>query len=763
MIFSKSQDTPGNGNGLTPTARLARWSAAHRWWVLGASVLVLVLAVFASTTFTTQLLDEGNAGEGEAAVGADLVNDRFEFNSAPSEQLVFLSETLTVDDPVYRSTVENVVSNLRTLPEVESVTSYYDNGDPAMVSAGRNVVLAQVVIAGHEDDAHKKVDAITSTVRAAAAANSGFEITVAGITSLEKQTQDISKDDMARVLMITIVLGLVILLIAFRALVAAVIPLVLAVGAIIAAVGIATLVSQAYPLSEVYIDMVFLMGLAVGIDYSLFIISRYRFERKAGRAKLDAITVASNTTGRAVFYAGITVMLSLAGLMLTQNPIFISLALGAIIVVLFTVIGSLTLLPAVLSVLGDNINRLRVPIIGRESKGGAGFWGAISDRVLARPAVFAAVTAGALVALSIPMLSLNLGFNAGADAYDDAVEGKRALEILEENFTAGLASPAYVVVDHSNVNSPEVQASVANLLDQVNRDVAYFAPFVTNVNPQGDLLYIEVPIAGAIDDDVSKDAITHLRDDIIPAAFEGSSAQVYVSGQTAGSMDFTEQMISATPIVFAFVLGLAFLILLAMFRSVVIPAKAIILNLLSVSAAYGVVVLVFQDGVGQSITGFQSTGVIGAWLPLFLFAILFGLSMDYHMLLLNRIKEAYDRGASNEESVSSGIRATAGTITSAAAIMVGVFGAFALGSEVGMQQFGVGLGVAVLLDATIIRVILLPAIMKLLGDSNWYLPSWLEWLPKVTPEAEPAAAPAPVSPSYIDSTDVQVNPAQGDG
>ena len=287
-------------------------------------------------------------------------------------------------------------------------------------------------------------------------------------------------------------------------------------------------------------------------------------------------------------------------------------------------------------------------------------------------------------------------------------------------------------------------------MQRVEEEDAFLGPFPTRVNEAGDLLRINVPVAGKIDDEESENSLKLLREEIIPEAFAGTNANVYVSGATADSVDFRDHMYERAPYVFAFVLGLSFLLLLVMFRSVVIPVKAILLNLLSVGAAYGVLVMVFQWGWGISIMGSEASGVVEAWLPLFLFGILFGLSMDYHMLLLNRIKEVYDDGESNEAAVSLGIRLTAGQITSAAAIMVGVFAAFASSRVLGLQQFGVGLAVAVFIDATVIRVILLPASMKLLGDRNWYLPSWLDWLPKVTPGETPLAGdrqPGSANPS----------------
>ena len=701
---------------------------------------MLVLAVVASSTFAPKLLDETEFAEGESGEAVRLLEQRFDNGGAPTEQLVFSHPSLDVSDPVYRSTVEELVQELRAMPEVSAVVSYYEVGDPRLVSADQHVLRVQVEIADIEASDNDKIDAILETVYAARpeASAGGFYIGMAGDRSVLKQVEDLSEEDLGRVLMVTLVLALVMLLLVFRAVVASLIPLALALGAITTAMGIAALVSQAYPLAEGYEILVSMLGLAVGIDYSLFIISRFRYERQAGREKLEAITVASNTTGRAVFYAGVTVVVSLAGLALTNNPVFTSMALGVIFVVLVTIVGSLTLLPAVLSVLGDNVNRLRVPLLGR-ANGNGGLWSAITKRVLARPAIFATVTVAALVALAAPVSSLDLAFLTGSQALHNAVDAKQAVRLLEEHFSGGLATPALVVVDAPDVSAPEVEASVARLVQLVDQDGAFLGPFETVVNPAGDLLFVQVPLTG--DREAAERGVELLRDEINPEAFDGSGAQAYVTGITAVSMDFTDAMYRSMPYVFGFVLGLAFLLLLVMFRSIVIPVKAILLNLLSVASAFGVLVMVFQWGWGVSLLGSVAPGVIGAWMPPILFTIVFGLSMDYHMLLLNRIKEAYDQGHSNDESVSVGIRLTAGQITSAGAIMVGVFGTFALGRNIDGQQFGLGLGVAVLIDATIIRSVLLPASMKLLGDWNWYLPNFLRWLPDLRVEAtEPVEA-----------------------
>jgi RND superfamily putative drug exporter len=332
------------------------------------------------------------------------------------------------------------------------------------------------------------------------------------------------------------------------------------------------------------------------------------------------------------------------------------------------------------------------------------------------------------LAVAIPAATLELSFASGSDSLNDAVPGKKAMQILEDNFSAGLAAPAYVIVEASDINAPAINNSVDKLISAMTQNEMFTPPFNVVKNEAGNLLYVEVPTVAGVDEAAVEESVRFLRSEIVPEAFAGSVANTYVSGQAAASVDFTDQMVSTAPYVVGFILGLAFLLLLVMFRSIVIPFKAIVLNLLSVGAAYGVVVMVFQWGWGISLLGSESTGVIEPWLPMFLFAILFGLSMDYHMLLLNRIKESYDQGYSNDEAVSHGITFTAAQITSAAAIMVGVFGTFALGRSIGTQQMGLGLGVAVLIDATLIRTVLIPASMKLLGDRNWYLPSWLEWL-----------------------------------
>ena len=731
-----AENQPSNSSiKLSITGIVASWCARHRWPVLTLSVVVILLAILSMSTLEAKILEDDNPDVTESGRAASISDERFRVQGVPdqaprrgpTELVIFSNPSLHVDDPSFRLMVERVTESLAALPDVASLESYYDTNNSDLVSDDGHAVLAVVEITPGQSVS--KIDTVMEAVRSVDSEADDFEIAMTG--NISEQQDRLLEEDFARILLVSLGLGMVILVLAFRSLVAAAVPLILAIWAIVSALGVATLVSQQYALVDVYAEIVLLMGLAVGIDYSLFILSRFRFERSSGRPKLEAISVASNTTGRAVVYAGITVVLSLGGLMLTNLDIFISLSLAAIIVVLIAVIGSLTLLPALLSILGDNINKLPIPFLGRGDDRG-GVWGTIAATVLNRPAIFASATVLLLVGLALPTASLDLGFNSGADSLHDAVEGKRALVLLEEHFTSGFTAQASVVVDAPDVHTPDIEASVAALLERLDEEKAFFGPFRAIVNAAGDLLIIRVPLAGKIDDKESEDAVKLLREDIIPDIFTTAAiTQIYVGGDTAEGIDFRRYMYSRALYIFGFVLGLSLILLLVMFRSIVIPIKAIVLNLLSVAAAYGVLVMVFQWGWGIGLLGSEATGVIEAWLPLFLFAILFGLSMDYHMLLLSRIKEAHDRGAPNEESVLMGIQSTAGQITSAAAIMVVVFTAFALGRIIGLQQFGVGLGVAVLIDATVIRSVLLPATMKLLGNRNWYFPKWLEWLPKL--------------------------------
>ncbi len=636
---------------------------------------------------------------------------------------------------------------------VAETSTHYDTGlaradSPFVAENGTGgddtFALVQIQSQAVEDADIDNIDLVLDEVEEAVQESEGFEILIGGDVSLEKQLTEIIEEDFSRASVINLPITFIILILAFGAVVTAVVPIVLAFAAIIVALGLLQVISQGSPLLEVYIQVVLLIGLATGIDYALFTITRYRSERSAGLSKEDALRVASGTSGKAIVFAGTTTVFAVAGMFLVNDVIFTSLGLASIVVVLCALACAMTLLPAMIAMLGDNVDRLTIPFLGRSRSGGEGAWGWIIDRALKHPLIFAVITIGLLVAIAAPTLTLNLGFN-GPRSFPRDAEGTKALIALEESFTLGLVQPAVVVIDageKQNIFSAETNSATNRLVDLVNDDI------VSDANPDalygriarepeyndaGDTGLVFIPVNGDSGEQRAIDAVNNLRDEIVPAAFGDSSARAIVAGATAGNIDFRNNYESRAPIVFAFVLGLAFIILLMTFRSLVIAVTAIVLNLLSVFAAYGLLVLVFQEGwLLEGVLDFEATGIIESWLPLFLFSLLFGLSIDYEMFVMGRIKEEYERGATTQEAIAKGVKGTAGVITNAAAIMVAVALIFAFTRDIGLKQFGFGLAVAIFVDATIIRAFVLPTTMKLLGEWNWYLPSWLNWIPSIS-------------------------------
>ena len=547
-------------------------------------------------------------------------------------------------------------------------------------------------------------------------------------------------------LRLTLPLTFLILLIAFGAVVAAVIPLILATTALLAAFGILGLYSQVSAVSPYASQLVVLIGLAVAVDYSLFMLTRFRTERRHGRPKLSAIHVASNTAGRAVFFSGLAVAISIGGLFLLDDPLFRSMAVGTIAVVLVAVIGSLTFLPATLAILGDGVNRLRIPFLGRPRDEGSGIWATLVNAVMRRPVVAAVGSAALLIFLASPVLRLRMG-QTDFTSFPDSLEGVQAVNLLNEKWPSGGTLELDVVV--TNADQPATKTALAKLNDDLLAIDGVNEPAKPFTSADGKVAMLTYAMNGGENDVRNQDIVRTIRSTTAPNALASASpgTRVYVSGDAAYTLDVVTFYSNGMPEVMAFVLTLSFLLLLIAFRSLVIPIKAIILNLLSTAAAFGVLVWVFVDGHGADLLGFKP-GPIEAFVPVFIFTILFGLSMDYHVFILTRIKEARDRGMSSNDAVARGISITSGTITSAAAIMVVVFSVFVTLELTVIKQLGLGLAVAIFLDATIVRSILLPATMRLLGDWNWWLPRWLSWLPHVTVEGElpetddePVAAP----------------------
>jgi RND superfamily putative drug exporter len=565
-----------------------------------------------------------------------------------------------------------------------------------------------------------------------------------GEASSDKALSKAFEDDFKKAETTSLPITLIILVLAFGSLVAAGIPLLLAISAVMATLGLLGPVSQLMPLEESITSVVLLIGLAVGVDYALFYLRREREERAAGRSEEAALEAAAATSGRAVLISGLTVMVAMAGMFFAGASTFSGFATGTILVVAVAVLGSLTVLPAVLSKLGDRVEKGRVPIIGKRKRSGGDsrVWGFVVDRVMRRPLVAAVAAGGLLVALSIPAFSMHTA-QPGLDTLPRDIGVVQTYDRIQQHFP-GEELPASVVIEADDVNSAEVQAGIREMTSRAVASDGFHGPADVEVSADGTVADVELPIVGDGTNERSVAALEDLRGEIIPTSFEGvAGARANVTGMTAGTEDFNHAMKSNVVYVFAFVLGAAFLLLLVTFRSIVIPIKAIVLNLLSVGAAYGVLKLVFQDGHGESLLGFESTGAITSWLPLFLFVVLFGLSMDYHVFILTRIREAVDNGMRTEDAVAHGIKSTAGVVTSAAVVMVAVFSIFGTLSMIEFKQMGVGLAAAVLIDATIIRGVLLPAAMALLGERNWWLPKRLDWLPKISQEtsaAEPAKA-----------------------
>ena len=546
--------------------------------------------------------------------------------------------------------------------------------------------------------------------------------------------------------------ALIILLLVFGAVVAGLIPLVLAILSIVVALALTAIVGQFFELSVFVQNMIFGMGLALGIDYSLFILSRFREERSQGKEKLQAIEMAGATASRAVLFSGLAFVLAMFGLELVPNTIMRSLATGAILVGIVSVVAALTLLPAVISLLGDRINAGRIPYFGRKASEAteSRFWGRIVGAVMRRPVVSLVAAVALLLACAVPILSYKTG-EAGISTLPDRFESKQGFLLLNEEFPGQTIDPVQVVVD-GNTESDELKAAVVGLESEL-ADRPIFGSATQETSHGHDLLVLTVPVAGDPLSDEAVAAVRELRSELIPTVFEGSGIPVYVGGSTAEEIDYFDVMDRWLPIVFVFVLALSFILLTVAFRSVVVPATAIAMNLLSVGAAYGLLVLVFVKGVGNEIFGFQQVDAIEAWVPLFLFAVLFGLSMDYQVFLLSRIREKFSESGDNDLAVSFGVGSTARLITGAALIIIAVFSGFARGDLVMFQQMGFGIAVALLIDATIVRSVLVPASMKLLGRWNWYLPTWLEWLPDVHVEGGSRAresgppTPAPARPS----------------
>lgn len=742
------------------TSRISASSAKHPWRTIGFWLVLLVVgaacaALFLSDGLTTEIELLNNP---ESVQGQNLLEERMGYETPLTETIVVSSDSLTVDDPEFKGVVDGVFAQLATMPELvdqdpAKTIDYYDAAaasDPGtqaqaaqLVSEDRSTLLIPVTLIGELDETNDAAEGYIDAIEAQG--NDAIRVDSVGDMTTNHTFSTISEEDLIRAEVVGLPIALIVLMVVFGAVVAALIPVGSALAAVAIATGIAALVGLRFDLSFFITNMISVIGLAVGIDYALFVIERYREERRRGLSKQEAIARAGGTATKAVVFSGLTVVFALLGLFLMPNSVFRSLGLGAILAVLVSVGAILTLIPAIVSLLGDRIDWPRrrnydamdhaQVIQDQEVEQQHGFWGRAAHLVMARPWPALVLGAGILIALAIPFFSMKTGF-AGVESLPES-DVKDAFVLLDEKFTTGRLAPVDIVIDTDRSDATE--AATTTLADTLASDsgIASVGPVVWN--DAGDLAWIQATLTTSPNEDASYDEIRRLRSDVIPAAFPSDDGSVYVSGQSAGNVDFLNTTETWTPRVFLFVLGLSFLLLMVAFRSIVVPATAIVMNLLSVGAAYGVLVLVFQRGHLTGLLGFDQTPVIEAWIPIFLFCVLFGLSMDYQVFLLSRIREFYDQTGKNRASVAHGVESTARIITGAALIMVVVFLGFSTGRLVMLQQVGFGLAVAILLDATIVRTILVPAVMRILGKWNWYLPSWLEWLPDLRIEGTPMA------------------------
>src|SRR6266516_1107721 len=718
-------------------ARMGRWSASH-WKTAVFGWLVFVAVAFALGSHVgTKNIKQDDVNTGQSHRADQILKQGFPQANPQTELVLVQSSKLSVNAAAFRATIDEVVAAVKGNPEIKHLKSPLDARNGDQISNDRSAAMVTFEMKGKYDDAKKKIDPIEAAVAKVAARHPGFYVGEAGAISSGKALDKMFNDQLKLAGERSIPITIVVLLLVFGALIAVGIPLFLALSGVLATIGLVAFPSHLVPMDKNVSAVILLIGLAVGVDYSLFYLKREREERALGRSPRAALEAAAATSGRSVLISGITVMVAMAGMMFSGDKAYLGFGIATMMVVGIAMLGSLTVLPALLSRLGDKVEKGKIPFLHRlrRESGENRFWKAILTPVLRRPVVAAAISGGVLLVLAAPVLQLHTA-QSGLDVMPKSAPTVGTMKKIEKAFSNGDLSPAIIAIE-ANTDSAATKQAISELKTQAIASGRMHGPVVVEVNPSHTVARVSIPLAGKGSDSASNAALNTLRNKILPATVGKVSGATYaVTGPTAQSADETALLKQKAPIVFGFVLVFAFILLLVSFRSIVIAVKAIVLNLLSVGAAYGVLVAVFQWGWGESFLGFQSNGGIASWLPIFMFVILFGLSMDYHVFILSRVREAYDRGLKTEDAVTHGITTTAGVVSSAALVMVGAFAVFALMPIIDMKEMGIGLAAAVLIDATIVRAVLLPATMKLLGDWNWYLPRWLEWLPKVEAHGE---------------------------
>ncbi|WP_128374742.1 MMPL family transporter [Streptomyces cavernae] len=745
------------GNGETTrvrgiAARAGGWSARHRWAAVGIWMLFVVLAMGLGSAAGRVDVDESAELKGETRTAARIIKDAG--IEEPASETVLIQakgDGAKATDPEFRAAVDAVIKAVGATGRVSDVTSPYDTDT---ISKDGRSALVQFDVRGDSKTAGERIEPVLKAVDGVQKDHSQLRIEEIGGASMMKTFDDAFGKDFQRAEYSAVPVAFGILLIAFGALVAALVPVALAITAIVATVGLMGLVSHVMPMGDTANSVMLLVGLAVGVDYCLFYLRREREERAAGRDAGAALRIAAATSGRAIIVSGVTVCVAMAGMLFTGLATFQSMGLASLIVVAVAMVGSVTVLPALLSLLGERVEKGRVPFLhpdkrrkngGRGGNGESRFWTAVLRGVLAKPALSVVVAAGALLAVAAPAVGMKTENLSLDQEFGDSLPIVQTYNRVNEAFPGG-SEPAEVVVKAKDIGAPEVKSALADFRERAVSSGASRGPVEIKVHDAQNLAFVYVPLVGGSDQDKAGASLEKLRDEVRPATLgKVDGLQAPITGQIAGGHDFNKQLVGSVAPVFAFVVVFAFLLMLLSFRSLTIAVTSIVLNLLSVGAAYGILVAVFQHGWGASLVGAEGVGAIVTWLPLFLFVILFGLSMDYHVFVVSRIREARLRGLTTNEAIKHGVVTTAGVVTSAAVIMVAVFAIFGTLSMQSMKQMGVGLAAAVLIDATIIRGVLLPAVMALLGERNWYLPKWLNRLPDLSHDesAEPVSPPRP--------------------
>ncbi|MGV9314212.1 MMPL family transporter [Streptomyces sp. NPDC003691] len=742
---------PADGGPRGFAARAGSWSARHRWAAVGIWVLFVLVTMVAGSAAGQQELKPTDQLKGETSQAARII-DKAGIEDPATEQVLISArgaEGPKTTDPEFRSAVDAVLKAVAATGEATDPTSPYDSG--AIAEDGRSA-LVQFDVRGDPETAGDRVEPLLKAVAEVQKEHEGLRIEQIGSASMERTFDKAFGDDFKQAEYSAVPVALGILLIAFGALVAALIPVVLAITAIMATMGLMGLVSHLMPMSDTANSVMLLVGLAVGVDYCLFYLRREREERAAGRDKETAIAIAAATSGRAVVVSGVTVCVAMAGMLFTGVGDFESMGMASLIVVAVAMVGSVTVLPALLSLLGDRVEKGRVPFLAKLKKGNgeSRFWSAVLGRVLRRPVASLVIATGALAAIALPAVGMKTQELKLDQEFGSSMPIVATYERLNQAFPGG-AEPAAVVVRAPDIDGAPVKSAIDAFTKQAVSSGASRGPVEVTVHADENVAFISVPLVGGSDQEQAEKSLDLLRDKVRPAAFGSlSGVEAPITGQVAGSKDFTDQITGAVAPVFGFVVVFAFVLMLLSFRSVTIAITSVLLNLLSVAAAYGILTAVFQHGWGASLVGAEGVGAVVAWLPLFLFVILFGLSMDYHVFVVSRIREAKVRGRSTPEAITHGVVTTAGVVTSAAVIMVAVFAIFGTLSMQSMKQMGVGLAAAVLIDATVIRGVLLPAVMALLGEHNWYFPRWLRWLPDLTHDEPQETEPRGAAPEAGD-------------